>query len=132
MDVRRFVRLCDQLGSLRTLLLRYSYAFMTMTSQIAACNRAHKVDARMARWLLMTHDRVDGPEFPLTQEFLSQMLGVTRASVNEVAQELQDTGAIDYTRGRMTILDRAQLEARSCECYGVIRDEFDRLLQAGS
>jgi DNA-binding FadR family transcriptional regulator len=74
------------------------------------------------------HDRIDGDEFLLTQEFLGQMLGVTRASVNEVARELQEDGAIDYTRGRITMLNRPMLEARTCECYGVIRSEFDRLL----
>jgi DNA-binding FadR family transcriptional regulator len=78
---------------------------------------------------LTTHDRVATDEFLLTQEFLSQMLGVTRASVNEVARELQDAGAIHYTRGRVNILDRDALEARSCECYAVVRREFDRLLQ---
>jgi DNA-binding FadR family transcriptional regulator len=90
------------------------------------------VQQRACRWLLFTHDRVGADEFLLTQEFLGQMLGVTRASVNEVAQQLQDAGAIEYTRGRVTILDRRQLESRSCECYGVIREEFDRLLQSAT
>jgi Mn-dependent DtxR family transcriptional regulator len=78
---------------------------------------------------LITHDRVGVDEFLLTQEFLGQMLGVTRASVNEVARELHDAGAIRYTRGRISILDRGELELRSCECYRVIRTEFDRLLE---
>jgi DNA-binding FadR family transcriptional regulator len=87
------------------------------------------VDQRACRWLLITHDRTSGDEFLLTQEFLGQMMGVTRASVNEVARDLQQAGVIDYTRGRVSILDRPALEARSCECYGIIRAEFDRLLE---
>jgi Mn-dependent DtxR family transcriptional regulator len=81
-----------------------------------------------ARWLLITHDRVGADAFVLTQEFLGQRLGVTRASVNEVARQLQDVGALDYARGRATIRDRGQLGARTCECYWVIRGEFERLL----
>lgn len=117
-------------GGLQVALSRYTQALMSMIARAVACNALHSVQQRASRWLLTTHDRVGSDEFLLTQEFLGQMLGVTRASVNEVAKELQDAGAIDYTRGRITILDRAELESRSCECYGVIRDEFDRLLQA--
>jgi CRP-like cAMP-binding protein len=101
---------------------------MSMIARAVACNALHSVQQRACRWLLTTHDRVDSDEFLLTQEFLGQMLGVTRASVNEVARELQDAGAIDYSRGRITILDRDQLESRACECYRVITAEFDRLL----
>jgi CRP-like cAMP-binding protein len=103
---------------------------MSMIARAVACNALHSVQQRACRWLLTTHDRVDSDEFLLTQEFLGQMLGVTRASVNEVARELQDAGAIDYSRGRITILDRGQLESRACECYRVITAEFDRLLSS--
>jgi CRP-like cAMP-binding protein len=121
-----------QNGGLHTALNRYTQALMSMIARAVACNALHAVQQRACRWLLFTHDRVGADRFVLTQEFLSQMLGVTRASVNEVAQGLQDAGAIDYTRGRMTILNRGELESRACECYSVIRDEFDRLLQAAS
>jgi Mn-dependent DtxR family transcriptional regulator len=96
-----------------------------MTAQTAACNRLHAVDARMSRWLLMTHDRVDGESFPLTQEFLAQMLGVARPTVNITGATLQKAGLITYTRGRITIRDRASLEDSSCECYRRIRAELD-------
>lgn len=115
-------------GGLRSALNRYTQALMSMIARAVACNALHSIHQRACRWLLTTHDRVGADEFLLTQEFLSQMLGVTRASVNEVAQELQDAGAIDYSRGRIAVLDRRGLEARSCECYGVVREEFDRLL----
>lgn len=116
-------------GGLRVALNRYTQALMSMIARAVACNALHTVQQRASRWLLTTHDRVATDEFVLTQEFLSQMIGVTRASVNEVARELQDARVIDYTRGRIHILNREVLESRSCECYRVIRDEFDRLLQ---
>jgi len=119
-------------GGLHLALNRYTQALMSMIARAVACNALHTVPQRACRWLLITHDRVAVDEFLLTQEFLSQMLGVTRASVNEVARELQDAEAIDYVRGRMHILNRPELESRSCECYGVIRTEFDRLLQLPS
>lgn len=115
-------------GALHRVLHRYTQALMSMIARAVACNALHSVQQRACRWLLTTHDRIDGDEFLLTQEFLGQMLGVTRASVNEVARELQAQEAIDYTRGRITMLDRPKLEARTCECYAVVRDEFDRLL----
>lgn len=115
-------------GGLHVALNRYTQALMSMIARAVACNALHPVPQRACRWLLTSHDRVGADEFILTQEFLSQMLGVTRASVNEVARQLQDAGVITYSRGRVTILDRAGLEARSCECYDVIRDEYDRLL----
>lgn len=118
-------------GGLNLVLSRYTQGLMSMIARAVACNAAHSIQQRASRWLLTTHDRVGADEFLLTQEFLSQMLGVARASVNEVARELQSAGAIDYTRGRITIVDRAQLEVRSCECYWVIRAEFDRLLNSG-
>jgi CRP-like cAMP-binding protein len=115
-------------GGLSFALNRYTQALMSMIARAVACNALHNVQQRACRWLLTTHDRVGGDEFILTQEFLSQMLGVTRPSVNEVARLLQDAGAIDYKRARITVLSRAELESRSCECYAVIRSEFDRLL----
>jgi CRP-like cAMP-binding protein len=108
--------------------MRYAQALMTQIAQTAACNRLHTVEQRCARWLLQTHDRVDSDEFPLTQEFLGQMLGVGRQAVNEAAKSLQDRGLILYTRGNITITDRQGLETCSCECYEIVRREFNRLL----
>jgi CRP-like cAMP-binding protein len=110
-------------------LKRYTQALIAQIAQTAACNRLHPVEARCARWLLMTHDRVGGAEqFPLTQEFLAQMLGVRRATVTVAAGMLQRDGLIRYTRGKITVVDRAGLEEAACECYRVLRDETDRLL----
>lgn len=115
-------------GSLNELLLRYTHAVLAMTAQGAACNRAHSVEERLSRWLLMTHDRVNGDELALTQRFLAMMLGVHRPSVNVAGAALQNAGLIRYTRGRITITDRTGLERASCECYGKISSEFDRAL----
>ncbi|HET8672994.1 MAG TPA: Crp/Fnr family transcriptional regulator, partial [Thermoleophilaceae bacterium] len=115
-------------GALHGIMRRYTQALMATISRAVACNALHSVHQRACRWLLQTHDRMSVNEFILTQEFLAQMLAVTRPSVNEVARQLQDEGAIEYRRGRVTILDRAKLERQACECYGVIRDEFRRLL----
>jgi len=112
----------------QALLLRYTNAFFMQVAQSAACNRLHTIDQRCCRWLLMSHDRVGSDYVPLTQEFLSQMLGVRRASVNAAAALLQRSGLIRYSRGRITVLDRKGLEAATCECYWVIRREFERLL----
>jgi CRP-like cAMP-binding protein len=109
-------------------LLRYVSFVTAMVSQTAACNRLHTVDARMARWLLMTHDRVGADEFPLTQEFLAIMLGVARPTVNIAGATLQRAGFITYTRGRITVRDREGLESASCECYKRIREELDATL----
>jgi CRP-like cAMP-binding protein len=117
-----------QNGGLHVAMNRYTQALMSMIARAVACNALHTVQQRACRWLLITHDRVGADAFLLTQEFLGQMLGVTRASVNEVARELQDGGALDYSRGRVTVRDRSQLESRACECYWVIRREFERLL----
>lgn len=111
----------------RALLLRYNQTLLVQAAQVAACNRLHPVEERCARWLLMTHDRVRRDEFLLTQEFLSQMLGVRRARVNVAAGTLQRAGLIRYSRGRIRLANRAGLEAASCECYGVVRAEYDRL-----
>jgi CRP-like cAMP-binding protein len=107
------------------LLLRYTHFVYAMTAQGAACNRMHAVDARMSRWLLMTHDRVDADDFPLTQDFLAQMLGVARPTVNTAGAMLQKAGFIKYTRGRITVLNREGLESAACECYARIRQEFE-------
>jgi CRP-like cAMP-binding protein len=115
-------------GPLLSLLHRYTLALFTQVAQTAACNRTHSVEERCARWLLMTQDRVGTDRFPLTQEFMAQMLGVRRATVNVAAGMLQKAGFITYTRGRITVLDRPGLESASCECYAVIKGEFDRLL----
>lgn len=119
-------------STLAQLLGRYTQALFTLVAQSSACNRKHSTEQRCARWLLLTHDRVDGDTFDITQLFLSQMLGVRRATVNEAATALQEQRLIDYVRGRMTITDRAGLEAASCPCYGVIRSEFARMLEEGA
>jgi CRP-like cAMP-binding protein len=113
---------------LHQLLLRYTDAFLMQVSQTAACNSAHLVERRCARWMLTTADRVDGKEFPLTHEFMAFMLGVRRSGVTIAMRALKDRGLIQYTRGRVTILDREQLENASCECYRVVRAQFERLL----
>jgi CRP-like cAMP-binding protein len=115
-------------GPLYDLVQRYTQAMINQISQSTVCNRRHSVQKRMCRWLLMSHDRVGSDEFHLTQEFLSQMLGVRRPTVSAVAGILQKAGLLTYHRGRMTILDRKGLEAASCECYQVVREELDRLL----
>jgi DNA-binding MarR family transcriptional regulator len=113
---------------LRDVMGRYTQALLTQISQSAACNRLHPAQERMARWLLMTHDRVGKDEFELTQQFLAQMLGVRRSTISEIANELQTEGLIEYARGRIVIRRRAGLEERSCECYQLIRAEYSRLL----
>lgn len=115
-------------GPLAELILRYAQAYLTLVSQTAACNGLHTIEERLCRWLLMTHDRMGSDTIPLTQEVLSQMLGVRRPSVSLVAGTLQEAGLIRYVRGKLEILDRAGLEAASCACYGIVRREFDRLL----
>lgn len=111
------------------LLLRYANFLTAMTAQHAACNRMHPVEARASRWMLMTHDRVESDEFPLTQEFLAQMLGVARPTVNIVGATLQKAGFIDYKRGRIRVVDRLGLESASCECYGRIKEELGKMLE---
>ena len=118
-------------GPLQSLLLRYTQALHTQVSQTAACNRLHKVESRLARWLLSVSDRMQSDQFPLTQEFIAQMLGCRRPGVTEAAGTLSQAGMIRYTRGRITILNREDLAATSCECYGVIKDEYARLLGTG-
>jgi CRP-like cAMP-binding protein len=127
---RDFARAIAENPAFERLLRRYMLALFNQVSQAAACNRAHPVDERMARWLLMTQDRVDSPEFQLTHDFLAQMLGVRRPSVSVAARMLSKAGLIHYVRGRITICDRAGLEEASCECYRAIADEFARLVGA--
>ena len=115
----------EQLPSLRQALLRYSNSMMAMLARTAACNRAHGVEERLARWLLMTRDRAHSGEFTLTQEFLAQMLGVRRPSVSLAGAALQRAGLITYSRGRIKILDQAGLEEASCGCYRFIRELFE-------
>ncbi len=115
-------------GSLQSLLLRYTQALYALTSQNAACNRLHQLDERLARWLLLVCDRVGSNQLQLTQEVISQMLGVRRAGVTEAANRLQQAGLIRYARGKITILNRQKLEAASCSCYGIINSEYSRLL----
>jgi CRP-like cAMP-binding protein len=120
--------LVERERELRRLVNRYAQAFLTQVAQGAACNRLHGIEQRCARWLLMTHDRVDRDDFHLKQQFLAEMLGVRRAGVSVAASALQEGALIRYSRGTVQILDREGLEAASCECYGVIRRQFDRLL----
>jgi CRP-like cAMP-binding protein len=110
------------------LLHRYTQALFNLISQSALCNRVHSIEQRCCRWLLLTHDRVGSDQFPLTHEFLSQMLGVRRAGVTEVAAKLQNAGLISYRYGKISILARDGLEATSCECYELIKVEFTRLI----
>jgi len=118
----------SQNGRLREVMQRYTLGFMTEVSQGTACNRAHSAEQRLARWLLVVQDRVGRDEFPLTQEFMGQMLGVRRATVSDTASGLQSAGLIRYTRGNMKIENRAGLEQAACECYQIVRNEFERLL----
>jgi CRP-like cAMP-binding protein len=123
-------RRAAQDGQLHSLLQRYTLAFLTQVSQGTACNRSHSTEQRLARWLLIMRDRVGRNEFPLTHEFMGQMLGVRRATVTETAQALQETGLIRYSRGTMTITNPAGLQRAACECYRIVKDEFERLLGA--
>jgi CRP-like cAMP-binding protein len=117
-------------GKLQLLLLRHTHSLFTMVSQTAACNRLHTVEERLARWLLTTHDRVESNEFLLTQEFIARMLGTRRSGVTVAAGILQQAGLINYRRGRIYILDREGLEEVSCECYRIVKEEYDRYLNA--
>ena len=118
----------DAEPELARLILRYGQALIEQTSQSVACNARHSMDERCARWLLMSHDRVGSDQFSLTHEFLAMMLGVRRASVTVAAGMLQQAGLIRYTRGKITVLDRARLEEASCECYRVVKTKADELL----
>ena len=120
-------------GALQYLLLRYTQALITQMTQTAVCNRHHTVDQQLCRWLLLSLDRLPGDELTMTQELIANMLGVRREGVTEAAGKLQAQGLIQYRRGHIKIVDRAGLEARVCECYAVVKKEYERLLHhAGS
>jgi CRP-like cAMP-binding protein len=115
-------------GELQILLLRFTQALITQMSQTAVCNRHHSVDQQLCRWLLLSLDRLPGNELAMTQELIANMLGVRREGVTEAAGKLQAANLIQYRRGRIVVLDRAGLESRVCECYAVVKKEYDRLL----
>jgi CRP-like cAMP-binding protein len=120
----------DRAGAVLHLLLRYTQALITQMSQTAVCNRHHSLDQQLCRWLLLSLDRLQGSELIMTQELIANMLGVRREGVTEAALKLQKAGVITYARGHITVLDRAKLEELSCECYAVVKKEYDRLLPA--
>ena len=115
-------------GKLNEMMLRFVHSMFTQVAQTAACNRLHTLDQRLARWLLLTHDRTDGNQFPLTQEFLSRMLGVRRAGVSVAANSLKQSGLIEYHRGDIRVVDRKGLEKESCECYKIVKQEYEQML----
>ena len=115
-------------GPMQRLLLRYTQALLTQMAQTAVCNRHHSVDQQLCRWLLLSLDRLPSNELTMTQELIANMLGVRREGVTEAAGKLQRAGLIHYSRGKITVVDRPGLEARVCECYQVVKREFDRLL----
>jgi CRP-like cAMP-binding protein len=115
-------------GAMQHLALRYTQALITQMAQTAVCNRHHSLDQQLCRWLLLSLDRLPSNELVMTQELIANMLGVRRETVTEAAGKLQDAGVIQYSRGRITVLDRPALEARTCECYAVVKAECDRLL----
>jgi CRP-like cAMP-binding protein len=117
----------ERSSELRRHLQRYVHAYFVQTAQTAACNRLHRIEERLSRWLLTCHDRMDSDLLRLTHDFLGQMLGAPRTTVTLAARLLHQAGLIDYSRGLVTILDRAELEKTACECYRIVRDEFRRL-----
>jgi CRP-like cAMP-binding protein len=130
MEAARFSRELKRSRLLRRALNSYLYVLMSQLAQMAACTRFHLVEARLARWLLMTRDRAHSDEFYLTQEFIAYMLGVRRVGISRAAHALQKRKLIRYARGNMIVLDRRGLEAASCECYAVARDLYDRHMTA--
>lgn len=120
----------NRAGSVLHLLLRYTEALITQMAQTAVCNRHHSLDQQLCRWLLLSLDRLDCSELVMTQELIANMLGVRREGVTQGALKLQRAGLIRYSRGRITVLNRDGLEMRSCECYQVVKKEYDRLLPA--
>jgi CRP-like cAMP-binding protein len=120
----------ERAGPVLRLLLRYTQALITQMAQTAVCNRHHSLDQQLCRWLLLSLDRLKGNELVMTQELIANMLGVRREGVTEGALKLQRAGLIHYVRGHITVLDRPGLEQRTCECYGVVKKEYDRLLPA--
>jgi len=120
----------NRAGPVLHLLLRYTQALITQMAQTAVCNRHHSLDQQLCRWLLLSLDRLDSRELVVTQELIANMLGVRREGVTEAAGDLQKAGLIRYRRGHITVLDRQRLEQRTCECYAVVKKEYDRLLPA--
>jgi CRP-like cAMP-binding protein len=120
----------NQVGPVQHLMLRYTQALITQMAQTAVCNRHHSLDQQLCRWLLLSLDRLRGDELVMTQELIANMLGVRREGVTEAAQKLQQAGLIRYARGRISVVDRAGLEKRVCECYAVVKKEYKRLLPA--
>ncbi len=118
----------NRAGPVLHLLLRYTQALITQMAQTAVCNRHHTLDQQLCRWLLLSLDRLQGNDLVMTQELIANMLGVRREGVTEAALKLQKVGLIRYTRGHISVLDRAGLERRTCECYAVVKNEYDRLL----
>ena len=114
-------------GRFHNLMLRYTQALITQISQTAVCNRLHSVDQQLCRWLLLSHDRLPSDRLIMTHDLIANMLGVRREGVTHAAKRLQEAGYISYVRGDMTILDRTGLEEKACECYQVVRNEYDRL-----
>ena len=132
LDIDAFQQVMSENPALHARLLRYALAFQVQVSQTAACNARHNVEERLARWLLMAHDRANGETFVMTQEFMSVMLGIRRQGVTVAAGALQRAGLVRYQRGTIEIIDRSGLEAASCECHAAIRREFERLLGTAS
>lgn len=130
MRAARMKRSFDRGGALQPLLLRYTQALITQMTQAAVCNRHHAVDQQVCRWLLLALDRLASSEIRMTQERIAHLLGVRREGVTEAAGRLQSAGLIEYSRGRIRVLERAGLEQRVCECYAVVRREYERLLPA--
>lgn len=122
----------NRAGPVLHLLLRYTQALITQMAQTAVCNRHHSLDQQLCRWLLLSLDRLEGTELVMTQELIANMLGVRREGVTEGALKLQQAGIIRYARGRISVLDRKALEQRTCECYAVVKTEYDRLLPAAT
>ncbi len=120
----------NRAGAVMHLLLRYTQALITQMGQTAVCNRHHALDRQLCRWLLLSLDRLDGSELAMTQELIANMLGVRREGVTEAALKLQNAGLIRYARGHISVLDRPALERRCCECYAVVKKEYDRPLPA--
>jgi CRP-like cAMP-binding protein len=130
-EASRFLELVGEIPLLRMGAQYYLLALFNQMSQLSLCNRLHPMDERCVRWLLMCHDRVGATTFPLTHDYVARMLGVRRASVTVALGVLRAAGIIDYQHGAISILDRAALEASSCQCYSIVRHEYERLLGTG-
>lgn len=129
--VEKFNALLEKAPELRRLVYRFLQAYLSQVSQSVACNRLHSTEERFARWILASHDRVQGDTFQLTQEFLADMLGVHRPSITLIARSFQQAGLLNYRRGVITILDRTGIEEASCECYRVVRNQFEHAFGKG-